>query len=397
MSLSFPLGRVLGIPVRVHASWFLVFGLVTWSFSTEIFRSHPIPIAFTAGILCALSLFGSVVLHELGHCVAARMFGIHVRRIQLFIFGGVAEIVGEPRKVFDEIVIAAAGPAVSFVLAASAGVFALLQQQLSGRSVGPGEFGSDVVFAFLLVMATVNFGLGLFNLIPAFPTDGGRILRAVLWGLSRDYRKATSWAAGVGMVFAGGLILVGVVSALHAAWAIQASGVADIGRAMFGGVWWAMIGIFLARSASQASSHARISAALRVGKVLDVMGPVRVAVAAERTLLDVLVGVGGPSASEMLLDGFPVAAADGTVIGFVEPSRLHVIHREKWGSTRAGEVMTPIGTLARLQEDEPLDGLLRSVAESGGGVLVYRGDVLVGYASRADLARWLFRDDGEEK
>lgn len=388
VTLSFPIGRVLGIPVRVHASWFVVFGLVTWSLSTELFKPQPLPVAVAAGVIGALFLFTSVVLHELGHCVAARWFGIHVRRIQLFLFGGVAEIVGEPRKVLDEIVIAAAGPAVSFAIAGFAGGAAFVQHELAGSS---GEIGTDVVFALLVILAGSNFMLGMFNLIPAFPTDGGRIVRAVLWGLTRDYRKATSWAAGLGMVFAGGFILAGVVSAMTAAWRLHP---ADVNGARLGGLWWAMIGIFLARSASQASSHARISAALRVGKVLDVMGPVRAAVTAERTLLEVLVGVGGPSASEMLLDGFPVAGADGLLVGFVEPAHIHVIAREKWGSTRVADVMTSLGAFPRLNEDEPLDSLLRSVAESGAGVLVYRGDALVGYASRADLARWLFRDGG---
>lgn len=395
VSLSFPLGRVLGIPVRVHASWFLVFALVTWTLSNEIFAVQSRPVAIGAGMIGALFLFGSVVLHELGHCVAARWFGIHVRRIQLFLFGGVAEIVGEPRKVLDEIVIASAGPAVSFALAAFAAAGAILQQRLSGTTMEElgSEIGNDVVLALLFVTAAANFMLGLFNLIPAFPTDGGRIVRAMLWGLTKDYRKATAWAAGLGMVFAGGFILAGAVSALTAAWRLHPS---EVAGARIGGIWWAMIGIFLARSASQASSHARISAALRVGKVMDVMGPVRAAVTAERTLLDVLVGVGGPSASEMLLDGFPVAGPDGQLIGFVEPVRVHVVAREKWGSTRVAEVMTPMATLARLPEDEPLDSLLRAVAENGTGVLVFRGDALVGYASRADLARWLFRD-GEEK
>jgi len=393
VSLSFPLGRVLGIPIRVHASWFLVFGLVTWTLATEVFKEHARPVALAAGVIAALFLFASVVLHELGHCIAARMFGIHVRRIQLFLFGGVAEIVGEPRKVFDEIVIAAAGPAVSFALAALAFAGAVLQGLLSGityEEVGP-AMATDVVLALLLILSGSNFMLGLFNLIPAFPTDGGRIVRAVLWGLTKDYRKATAWAAGLGMMFAGGFILAGVVSAFTAGWRLHPS---EVAGARVGGIWWAMIGIFLARSASQASSHARISAALRVGKVLDVMGPVRAAVAAERTLLDLLVGIGGPSASEMLLDGFPVAGPDGVLIGFVEPSRIHVIPRDTWGATRVVDIMTPLAALPRLNEDEPLDGLLRAVAENGAGVLVYRGDALVGYASRADLARWLFRDGG---
>lgn len=400
MALSFPIGRVLGIPVRVHASWFLVFGLSTWTFATGIFAEQSRTVAFIAGVAGALMLFASVLLHELGHCVFARMYGIHVRRIQLFLFGGVAEIVGEPRKVTHEIVIAAAGPAVSFALCALLFVFAIAQLLFVGAGLSPDALGhaaqslfeQDVLFTLLMVVGGANLMLGAFNLIPAFPTDGGRILRAVLWGVLGDYRRATSWAAGLGMVFAGGFIFLGVASALTAAWRLHPS---EVAGARIGGLWWAMIGIFLARSASQAASSARISAALRSGKVSDVMGPVRASVPVERTLLEVLVGVGGPSASEMLLDGFPAAGADGRIAGFVEPARIHVVPREKWGSTRVADVMTPIASIRHMKEDDPLDTLLGAVAEQGTGVLVFRGDALVGYASRADLVRWLFRDAPE--
>lgn len=387
MALSFPIGRILGIPIRVHASWFLIFGLTTWTFATEVLAESPRVIAVPSAVLGALCLFGSVLLHELGHCVLARHYGIHVRRIQLFLFGGVAEIVGEPRRVLHEIVIAAAGPAVSFLLA---GLFlgaAFVGLLLTGEEWG--EFQRSVPTTLLAIVGGANLMLGVFNLIPAFPTDGGRILRAVLWGLTGDYRRATSWAAGLGMMFAGGFILLGVASALTAAWRLDAS---EVTGARIGGVWWALIGIFLARSASQASSSARISAALRAGLVRDVMGPVRASIPVDRTLLEVLVGVGGPSASEMLLDGFPAAAPDGSIVGYVEPARIHLLPREQWGATRVADVMTPLALMPKLPEDEPLDSLLRAVAEQGGGVLVFRGDALVGYASRADLARWLFRD-----
>jgi Zn-dependent protease len=384
--LSFPLGRILGIPIRVHASWFLILFLVTATFSREMFGEFPRAIAILAGLSGALAMFASVVLHELGHCIAARFYGIHVRRIQLFLFGGVAEIVGEPRKVLDEIVIAAAGPLVSFVLAGV--LFAAVGLRWFTGDLQGSWIESDLIAKFLGIIGATNLALGVFNLIPALPTDGGRILRAMLWGLLGDYRRATSWAAGLGMVFAGGFILLGIGSVLSA-W-LRSS---ELSSAL-GGAWWALIGIFLARSASQAAGSARISAALRAGKVSDVMAPLRAAVGSDRTLLEVLLGAGGMSASDILLDGFPALSVEGRIIGFVEPARIHAVPRERWGSTRVLDVMTPIDALPRLQESEPLDGLLRAVAEHGNGVLVMRGEELAGYASRADLARWIFRDGG---
>lgn len=396
MRTSFPIGRILGIPIRVHASWFIVLAVVTWSMSTQMFARHPPAVGALAGLLTALAMFGSVLLHELGHCVFARFFGIHVRRIQLFLFGGVAEIVGEPRRVIDEIIIAAAGPAVSFALFALLGASAIAWSRIAAPALDPLEAVNDLtrrgglVFTFLGVVSMANGVLGLFNLVPAFPTDGGRILRAVLWGVLGDYRRATAIAAGLGMVFAGGFILLGLGSAFTAGWRVEAG---EVAGARVGGLWWAMIGVFLARSASQAGAQARVSDALRSARLRDVMSPIRPPVEADRTLLDVLLRVGGPSASEMLVDGFPVAGADGRVVGFVEPSRLHEIPRERWGSSPVSSVMTPIDAMPRLPEDESLDALLRVVSEQGIGALVVRGDALVGYAGRADLARYVFRKE----
>lgn len=397
MTLSFPIGRVLGIPIRVHVSWFLVLAIVTWTLSREVFEGSP-AVRVASALVAALCVFASVLLHELGHCVFARLFGIQVRRIQLFLFGGVAEIVGEPKRVFDEIVIAAAGPAVSLLLAAGLALVIALKGATIGFTDGAsfGEaLGADLLVRILLVVSLANFALALFNLIPAFPTDGGRILRAALWGVLGDYRRATALAAGLGMMFAGAFILFGLASALGFTGAVEPERSAG---ARIGGLWWALIGIFLGRSASQANAHARVSSALRDGRIRDVMLPARAALPPERTLLDVLVGAGGPSASEMLLEGFPVVGDDGALLGFVEPARLHVLPREQWGTARVIDVMTPLAGLTRLQEDDALDALLKVVTDPvgagvGGGALVFRADSLVGYTSRAELARYLFREE----
>lgn len=395
MTLSFPIGRVLGIPIRVHASWFIVLAIVTWTLSREIFEGSEW-VRLSAALASALCVFASVLLHELGHCVFARFFGIQVRRIQLFLFGGVAEIVGEPKRVLDEIVIAAAGPAVSLLLAGGLAFAIALKGVTLGFADGAdfgAALGADLLVRIAMVVCLANLALALFNLIPAFPTDGGRILRAVLWGVLGDYRRATSLAAGLGMMFAGGFILFGLASALGLTGALEPERAAGT---RIGGLWWALIGIFLGRSASQANAHARVSAALRDGRIRDVTLPVRQPIAAARTLLDVLVGAGGPSASEMLLEGFPVAGDDGALVGFVEPARLHVLPREQWGTARVADVMTPLARLPRLSEDDGLDALLKIASDPSGGTggaLVYRGAALAGYTSRAELARYLFREE----
>lgn len=369
MQASFPIGSILGIPIRVHVSWFIVLGLVTVAEAAQFSTMTSWPVAGAFGFVSAMLLFGSVLFHELGHSVVARAFGIHVRRIQLFLFGGVAEILGEPSRVLDEILIAAAGPFVSITLAFLAAPFAFLL------------LGHGLLAATALFFCGANALLFAFNMIPAFPTDGGRIARALLWAVLDDYRRATRWAAGLGIAFAALLVFGGIVDALYV------RGAGGSGN-WLGGAWMAMIGIFLARSARAGVEQARISAALRSGTVAEVMMPVRVLVPGEKTLFQVLTELGGPSAAEMLL-GFAVEI-DGACAGYVEPESLFAVPRERWGRTRAREVMTPLETMPKLPASTPLERLVRAMVETGAaGVLLFDGEQLVGYAGRGDVARFL--------
>lgn len=252
--LSVPVGRVAGIPIRLHLSWSVVFVIVTASIGAQSAQAGATILAsLAAGATAAFLLLASVLLHELGHCAFAIRYGIHVRRIQLFIFGGVAEILGEPRRVREEIVIAAAGPAVSFALAGIAYPFAVLLPEGALR----------VLAEFMLLM---NVALGTFNLIPAFPTDGGRIFRAVLWALTGDYRRATRWAANAGLLFAGAMILSGLFSFFR----VHAD-MADLVGARVSGTWFVFIGLFLGRSARAANAQGQLNATLREGRVADVL------------------------------------------------------------------------------------------------------------------------------
>ena len=382
MSTSFPIGRILGIPIRVHLSWFVVLGLVTSGEAWQLRELATAPAALVAGLVSALLLFSSVLLHELGHCVAARAFGIHVRRIQLFLFGGVAEILGEPRAVLDEVVIAAAGPAVSISLAVALVPAAWLAPAGLGRTVA--------LFALF-----ANVMLFAFNMVPAFPTDGGRILRALLWGALGDYRRATRWAAGLGIAFASLMILGGIAMAWSGGLPAGAT-TEELLSARFGGAWMSMVGLFLARSARAGVEQARVSAALRDACVGDAMLPITLQIDSGATLLEIFTAAGGPSAAEMLL-GFSVAGGDGACLGFVEPANLFAIPRESWGSVRAGEVMTPIAHLPRLAASDPLDLLVREIVERGAaGALIFDGERLVGYAGRSDVARFLMESRGFE-
>jgi Zn-dependent protease len=224
------LGRILGIPVGLDYSWFLIFALLTAllanSYYPAEFSSWSLPLYWFMGGLTALLFFASVLLHELGHSVVALRYHIRVRSITLHIFGGIAEIGDEPPSAAAEFFVAIAGPLVSFALA---GIFFTLQPALASMQplLGLAEY-----------LAYINLSLALFNLVPGYPLDGGRVFRALVWAATGNMRRATVIAANVGRGFALLFIALGV-------WQISAGN-------MGGGLWIAFIGWFLHNEARAA-------------------------------------------------------------------------------------------------------------------------------------------------
>src|SRR5688572_28370134 len=225
------IGRILGIPIKVHVSWFLIFGFVTRSLATgylpESIPGLSVPRYWMMGGVASLLLFGSVLLHELGHSFVALRYRIPIRQITLFVFGGIAQMHREPPGPRAEFLIAIGGPIVSFALAG------LLLGLVSVAHARPGL----VALGFLL--GAINLQLGLFNLIPGFPLDGGRVLRAGLWAWGNDFYRATKQAAVVGLAFGLMLGLVGLVVMYGAV-----SGGLPASMASNGG-WVLVIGMFL--------------------------------------------------------------------------------------------------------------------------------------------------------
>jgi Zn-dependent protease/predicted transcriptional regulator len=230
MKGSLSLGRILGIPIRLHASWFLIAALITWSLAVGYFpQTNPGWNSLTylvVGAVASLLFFASVLLHELGHSVLALREGVPVKSITLFIFGGVAQIGREPPTAGAEFRIAIAGPLTSLGLAA---VFGGLGAILSEYAV---------VAAPLTYLGRINLLLAAFNMIPGFPLDGGRVLRAVLWQFGDGYQNATRWAARAGQAIAFGFIGLGVVQFFLGG--------------LTNGLWLAFIGWYL-NSAARAS------------------------------------------------------------------------------------------------------------------------------------------------
>ncbi len=224
---TIPMGRIFGIAIDLDYSWFLIFGLLTWilavSYYPAEFKNWSPAGYWFMGAVTAILLFVSVLLHELGHSVIAKRFGIPVPRITLFIFGGVSQITTEPANANKEFWMAAAGPAVSFVLAAICWESRLIL------------VGAPALFALAKYMALLNLVLGVFDLIPGLPLDGGRVFRAIVWGISGNYRRATSVATLTGRFFGFSLIFIGV-------WLVLAGD-------LLNGLWTAFIGWFIESAA----------------------------------------------------------------------------------------------------------------------------------------------------
>src|SRR5574341_2121527 len=254
------IGRVLGIPIKVHSSWFLVFALVTWSLATG-YLPEELPHLSAArywgmGAIAALLLFVSVVLHELGHSYVALRYHIPIGQITLFVFGGMAQMRREPPGPKAEFLIAIAGPIVSFVLGGVClGGVALLKA--SHASPGLPALGS--------LLWDVNLTLGLFNLIPGFPLDGGRVLRAGLWAWSGDFFRATQRASLAGQGFGLGFGLLGAGLLLGVAGGVLPGPVA------INAGWIILIGGFLYAAAKATKRQAAIRASLATVPVNDVM------------------------------------------------------------------------------------------------------------------------------
>ena len=229
------IARILGVDVRVHITWLVAVFLVTWSLARGFFPSEfpgwDGEVYWATGVSGAGLLFGSVLLHELAHCVLARARGLPVNGITLFIFGGVSAIQTDRENAADEFLIAIVGPLTSVALAGASWALTLLP-----------EAGTPLE-ALLIYLTFINVALALFNLVPGFPLDGGRVLRAVLWGTMNDFRRATSIASFIGQGVAFGLIIWGVARLLS--------------QDVMGGLWIALIGWFLNTAAEASRRHAQ--------------------------------------------------------------------------------------------------------------------------------------------
>ena len=371
------IGRALGIPIYVHASWFVVFFLVASSLATgylpEMLPGLSVPRYWGMGGIAALLLFLSVLLHELGHSYVALRYKIPIKQITLFLFGGMAHMGKEPPSPRAEFLIAMAGPLVSFILGALCFGGVMAVDALPMRSTLQGL----VVLGSLLGM--VNVQLGLFNLIPGFPLDGGRVLRAGLWALNKDFNRATSQASLVGIGFGVVLGLIGAVL-MVGTW----SGALGQSIATNGG-WLVFIGIFLFSAALSSRRQAAQRTSFTSVTVRQVMIHRVVTLRPDMTVQDavdqffVTHGFGG----------FPVCE-EGQLLGVVTVSDVRALPIALWPWRRIREIMQPVSQAFCIPPDwSVIQAMERMVQHGLDRLVVMENDQIVGLITRSAIANVL--------
>ncbi len=360
---SIPLGRIMGISIGVDYSWFLIFTLLTWSLASSYypaeFKDWPPPLYWFMGAATAILLFASVLLHELGHSVVALRFKVPVRSITLFIFGGVAQIGAEPPSAMAEFLIAIAGPIVSLALAVLFSV------------VRPTVAAIQPVWGLAKYLAYINFAVVLFNLIPGYPLDGGRVFRAIIWAMTKNMRRATLIAANVGRFVAFLFIFVGV-------W--------QMFRGNFGGgLWIAFIGWFLDNAASAQVQRVMFQGLLAGHRVSQAMSTHCATVPTDLTLQQLV--------DEHILGSGRrcfLVNRDGNIVGLMTLHRIKEVPRPEWATTSVAQVMLPVEQSKCIDPDSELWVALQEMDRGGVNQLpVTRDHRVIGMLSREDVITFL--------
>jgi Zn-dependent protease len=354
---------VAGIPIAIHPSWLIVFGLVTWSLAVGYFPpEHPgwtSAAYWIAGAVSSLLLFASVLVHELGHSLVARRNGIPIRSITLFVFGGVAQIGHEARSPGAELRVAIAGPVTSLALALAFGAASLLARPV------------EMVAASALWLARINAMVALFNLIPGFPLDGGRVLRALVWRWTGSFRRASRIAAGAGQLVGLGLVGLGVLTALRGN--------------VVAGLWTALIGWFLQNAASAASQQTSVRRWLRGVTVAQAMTRECARVPGDM-LLDKLVHDEVLGAGQRCF----LVTEDGRLRGLLTLHEVKAVPRDRWAAVPVEDVMTPREKLRAVAPTDDLLGALTQLDDAGVAQLpVLDGDQLVGTIGREQILHYI--------
>jgi Zn-dependent protease/CBS domain-containing protein len=360
---AIPLGRIFGIPLRIDLSWFLIFALMMWSLAVGYFPKEfnhwSVAAYWINGAITAFLFFVSVLLHELAHSLVALHYKIPVRSITLYIFGGASEITTEPSSPLSDFWITLSGPIVTFMLA---GIFALLAQIFMGY---------DLVYAPLKYLAYINLLLGLFNMIPGYPLDGGTVLMSIIWGVTHSRHWAVLVSASIGSFFAYVFILYGVYQVMRGG--------------LMNGLWIAFIGWFILNASGTQVRRERLKGVLSDHKVSEAMS-YGYTIVHSGTFLQYLV-------DEHIISGgrrFFIIKQDEQMLGLLTLHDLYEVPREKWPTTTVNEVMVPTPDLKQIGPDTGIWHAIEAMDRNGVNQLpVMKDGQIQGVLTREDVISFL--------
>jgi Zn-dependent protease/predicted transcriptional regulator len=363
-----PIGKAFGISLRLHYSWFFIFALVTWALAAAYFPTvYPtwsLSARITAGLITSVLFFASVLVHELMHSIVAQRQGIPVQSITLFIFGGVSQITSEPKQPRDEFRMAIVGPLSSLVIG---GI--LLGVYYQWGSVD--TFTVQFITAIAYWLGYINLVLGIFNLIPGFPLDGGRVLRSLIWWRSHNLRSATRIASNIGRIVGFIFIFVGIYLIFRGNWV--------------NGIWLALIGWFLESAAVGSYQQLLMQEMLKGHVASEVMSSDCVVVPPDMTIDHLVNG-------NILTSGrrcFPVGSGS-QIMGLMTLHNVKEVPREQWSIETVKEAMTPFDKLKWVRPDEELSSVLRILTEDNvNQVPVVQNNEIVGMVSRENLLNFV--------
>lgn len=364
MSLrSVRIGRLAGIPIGIQPLWLLIVALITWSLGAVYYPDAVDGIApaaaYALGLLSALLLFASILLHELGHAVVARRHGVEIEEIDLWLLGGVARMAGHPKAAGDELRFALAGPAVTLAIAALFGAVALALPASA----------PDGLAAVIEYQAFINAAILVFNMIPAFPLDGGRVARALIWGWTGDMERATTTAAAIGRGLGYGMIALGVFTTAAGA---------------IGGLWLALIGFFVVMAAKAEEGGLRVRTAFEGREAGRLMSFPAVSVPAAATIEEAIDGFFVPHR----YSAFPVLDGE-RLVGLIDVGAIERVPAERRRTTTAGEIAFYDDGLLVGEHQDVAELLERPVFQRVGRAIVVSERGGVGILSITDVNRAL--------
>lgn len=360
---SIRIGRLAGIPIGVQPLWVVIVALITFSLGAVYYPDRvsgisPV-LAYALGLLSALLLFASILLHELGHAVVARRHGVEIEEIDLWLLGGVARMKGYPKAAGDELRFALAGPAVTLAIAVLFGAIALALP-----SSAPAGLRAVIEY-----QAFVNAAILVFNLLPAFPLDGGRVARALVWGRSGDLTKATAVAASIGRGFGWGMIAFGLLATAAGA---------------LGGIWLAVVGFFVIAAAKAEEGGLRVRTAFAGREAARFMSFPAVAVPADASVEDAVEDF----FVRHRYSAFPVLDGD-RLVGLIDLAAVERVAADRRRSTTAAEAAFDEPTLVVDEHQDVAELLERPAFQRVGRAIVRTADGRIGILSVTDVNRAL--------